>query len=125
MYQTIKKPEVRKKLKEIFSVFCYFNNYSWSVLRHETIFLILVFIFETHKHGIKSKKITEVLKRGENIKQSDRNRTWLAGKRLIEKGYVESPKKGYYQTTIKGRHNTSELIMDMLSHFDGFKVLHL
>ena len=125
MYQTIKKSEVRNKLKEIFSVFCYFNNYSWSVLRHETIFLILVFIFETHKHGIKSKKITEVLKRGENIKQPDRNRTWLSGKRLIEKGYVESPERGYYQSTPAWREYTNKLISDMLIHSDGFKLLHL
>lgn len=114
----------RKKIKDVISVFVYLNKYAWPILRHEVFFILLVDLFGRPGIGLKAGKVTEVLKRGNKIKPSDRNKTWAAGKKLIEDEYLESPKSGYYRTTPRGHLYVYELIRDMSKHFNEFKLYH-
>lgn len=108
--------DAREKINGMLSAFVFLNKYSWPVLRHEVIFLLLVYLSETYQSGLKAGEVTKVLKRGRVINQSDRNKTWAAGKRLIQKGYLDSFKVGYYQTTPTGRLYVSKLIHEMMKH---------
>lgn len=108
--------DTREKINGILSAFVFLNKYSWPVLRNEVIFLLLVYLSETHQSGLKAGEVTKVLKRGRIISQSDRNKTWAAGRRLIQRGYLDSLKVGYYQTTPTGREYVRNVIHDMMKH---------
>jgi len=108
--------ETRKSINDMLSAFVFLNKYSWPVLRHEVIFLFVVYLSETYQTGLKAGEVTKVLKRGREIKQSDRNKTWAAGKRLVKRGYLHSLKVGYYQTTPRGREYVRSAIRDLLKY---------
>ncbi len=95
------------------------------MLRHEVFFLLIVYLFETPSIGLKAGKVTEVLKTGNKIRPSDRNKTWSAGRRLVEKGYLDNLRTGYYRMTPRGYLYVKDLIKDMLKHSTEFKVFHL
>lgn len=114
----------QKSVKDLFRVFVFLNKYSWPTVRHETLFLLTVDLFESTT-GVKAGRITNLLKRGDKITQSDKNKTWTAGINLIEKGLLFSPRVGYYKATPKGWLHTSELLKDLRLHDREFDLGNL
>lgn len=110
-----------KCIKDLFRVFLFINQYSWASARDEIIFLLTVDLFET-VNGIKAVRITKLLMRGEYITQADKNRTWVAGKLLIKKGLLTSPKVGYYNTTPLGRERSRRILRELEQHDHEFNL---
>ena len=101
-----------KYVRDLFKVFAFLNQYSWAIARDEVIFLLIVDLFETVR-GIRAREITKILMRGDYITQSDKNRTWQAGKQLIKKGFLTSPKVGYYISTAHGRERSRKILREL------------
>ncbi len=109
----------KKCVIDLFRIFLFINQYSWANARDEIIFLLIVDLFETVK-GIKAKKVTKLLMRGEYITQTDKNRTWVAGKHLIRKGLLTSLNVGYYSTTALGRERSRTILNELEQHDNEF-----
>mgnify|MGYP006948919758 CR=1 FL=1 len=97
-----------KYVKDFFRVFLMLNQYPWGVARDEIVFLLTFYMFETI-NVLRVRNVTKFLKTHSKITQADKNRTWRAGKQLIEKGLLSSPRVGYYQTTPSGRERVRKL----------------
>lgn len=101
-----------KYVRDLFRVFVFLNRYPRAVSRHEVIFLLTVDLFES-VNGLKAGIVTNFLKRGSSISQADKNKTWTAGRKLLKKGLLTSPKVGYYRTTRLGRERSRILLKEL------------
>lgn len=110
-----------KYVKDFFRVFLMLNQYPWGVARDEIVFILTVYMFES-VNGIKVRKVTKLFTSGNVITQSDKNRTWRAGKQLINEGLLTSPKVGYYMTTAAGRNKSRELLKVLENQYYNFKL---
>jgi len=106
----------RQKVNDFIRLFAIFNKQSWAKLRHEKIFMLIVYLEETYPKGVKVEQVTQVLKRGSKTKQTDRNETWEAGRKLIKRGYLNKYSTGYYQTTALGRNYSRSIIIELLEY---------